>query len=249
METKRRRRYQPAYRGRPLKLHKKSLAQLAVIARYVEAASFADLKFSTATLGAALDGTELLGMTQGGNDRSLTSRMIAAYVGEGLGNQSIANQACPAASTTYLTNSNNIVPTGERVKVGTVFRWHGTMTKTAAGTAANSILVKIGTAGTSADATILTFTLPAGTAAADTGYFEINVVVRVIGASAVINGTCLVTHNLATTGIININQVVLNVTSSTFNSNVDLLNWGLAFTSGTSVAWTFTQIFSTIKNL
>lgn len=230
-------------------INKKSLAKLAVIARDIEAASLADLKFSTATLGSALTGAELLGMTQSGADRSVTARMIAAYIGEGLGNQSTADQSPAAASTTYLTGSDNLIPDSERVRVGTIFRWHGTMTKTAAGTAASSILVKVGTAGTTADATILTFTIPAGTAVVDTGYFEINVTVRAIGASAVIIGTCLVTHNLATTGITAQNQVVLQVLSSSFNSNVNLLKWGLAFTSGTAVAWTYKQIFSTIKNL
>ena len=44
-------------------------------------------------------------------------------------------------------------------QVGTTFRWTISMSKTAAGTAANSFYVKIGTGGTTTDSTVLTFFL------------------------------------------------------------------------------------------
>lgn len=208
-----------------------------------------DTKFSADTLGSALTGAELFGMSQGGADRSLTARMIAAYIGEGLGNQSTADQSPGAGATSYLTGSDILVPDAERIRVGTIFRWHGIMTKTAAGTAASSLLVKAGVNGTTADATIATFTLPAGTAAVDTGYFEINGIVRAIGASATMQLSCLFTHNLATTGLITANQAILQALSSAFASTTNLLKFGLAFTAGSSQAWTYKQIFAAAKNL
>lgn len=210
----------------------------------------ADLKISQATADVTLTGTEELPMNNGGVSSKTTVEAIRAYTGEGLGNQSTADQSPAAAATTYIIGSDVLVPSGRTVAVGTIFRWHGCVTKTAAGTAAKSMLVKVGTAGTTADATILTFSLPAGTAVADTGYFEINVTVRVVSATVgVIIGTCLFTHNLATTGLITSNQVVLNVLSGSFNNTTNLLRYGLAFTAGTSEAWTFKQVFAAAKNL
>jgi hypothetical protein len=210
----------------------------------------ADLTGSTATIATPpLDGTEKLLASDTGVDVVVTVRQVAAYVGDALGNESVAAQSPPAAATTYLIGSDILVPTTERVKVGTIFRWHGIVTKTAAGTLASSILVKCGINGSTADATLLTFALPAGTAVIDTGYLEINVTIRVIGATATLHGSLLFTHNLATTGLIIQNQSVEQATSGTFNSAVDVLRFGLAFTAGTSQAWTFQSLFGEAKNL
>jgi hypothetical protein len=170
-------------------------------------------------------------------------------------NQSTASQSPAAAATTYLTSSNIAIPPSG-LRVGTTFYWRLVCTKTAAGTLANSILVKLGTAGTTSDATILTFTLPAGTGAIDTGIFDIFVTIRgPLGASCIAQGHLTGSHKLAElvatelTGIMTQRNCTVLVTSGTFTSSTAGLIIGLAWTAAASQAYTFTQIIAESGNL
>jgi len=78
-----------------------------------------------------------------------------------LNNVSVANQVVTAATLTYLTGSAISVPAG-LLRIGTIFRWTMSLTKTAAGTAANSFFVRLGTLGTTSDTAVCTFTTGAG---------------------------------------------------------------------------------------
>jgi hypothetical protein len=163
-------------------------------------------------------------------------------------NVSIAGQAPAANATTYITDSNVLMPPS-KMKVRTTFYWRMVVTKTAAGTAAKTILVKLGTAGTTSDATLLTFTLPAGTAVIDDGVIEIFVTIRgPLGASCIAQGHLFMTHRLAEvtaselTGLIVKRNVTLLVTSSAFDSTTANLIIGIAFTAGVAEAWTFSQV-------
>ena len=162
---------------------------------------------------------------------------------------STAAQSPAAGATTYLTGSAITVPPS-KVKIGTIMRWRAIFTKTAAGTAASTFDIRVGTAGTTADTSRLSFAMPVGTAAVDTAYLEITVTVRgPLSASGVIAGMCIVTHNLATTGFINVNQVVLSVVSSAFDVTTANLIFGLSVTTGASVALTFQQVVAESANL
>lgn len=164
------------------------------------------------------------------------------------------NQSPAAGATTYLTGSNIAVP-GSKLRAKTIFHWRIQVLKTAAGTAASAFLVKIGTAGTTSDATIMTFTLPAGTAAADEGVFDIWLHITSIGAAANSVGTCDGKHQLAEltatelTGLFVKRTVTLRANGSTFDSTVANLIVGLAFTAGASQAWTMNQLMAESWNL
>lgn len=212
----------------------------------------ADLKGSTATKATSpLGGSERLLASVSSVDKYVDVRQIAAYIGDAIQNQNFNPQSPAANATTYLTGSNLAIPTGERVKVGTYGRWRGTIKKTAAGTAAKSILVKFGVNGTTADATILTLALPVGTAIADEGDWELVGGFTAVGSgtTAVFKGVLRVNHRLITTGLINVQESVVSGTSAGFNSDVDVSILGLAFTAGVAEAWTFDYLTAEAKNV
>src|SRR5689334_16885031 len=66
------------------------------------------------------------------------------------------------SSDTYMSGSNISIPPA-LARVGTIYRFRFDMVKTAAGTAAMTVIVRFGTAGTTSDTARLTFTLGAGT--------------------------------------------------------------------------------------
>jgi hypothetical protein len=98
----------------------------------------------------------------------------------------------------------------------------------------------MGTAGTTADTAILTLTGPAQTAAIDTGYFEVVVTFRSVGAgtSAVIAGAYGVVHNLGATGLAGSATVSTNSAASAgFNSTTSNII-GVSFNGGASFVGT-----------
>src|SRR4051812_32659555 len=213
----------------------------------------ADLKISGATADTTITGTEEIGVNDGGVSKKITTRQIAAYTGDAIGNQYFGTaQSVPASTTTYLSGSGCQVPTGERVKNTTYCRWKFQMHKTAAGTVANSILVKWGINGTTADATLCTLALPIGTAAIDEAIFEVSAFFRSIGAgtSAVVVAEARMYHNLQLTGWATIPTVVVAaVVSAGFNSDVNNSILGLAFVAGASYVITMTTMTGEFKNL
>jgi hypothetical protein len=128
-------------------------------------------------------------------------------------NRSLAAQTLPAATVTYIAGSALALPAAGLV-VGSCFRWTFSLAKTAAGVAASTITVRIGTAGTVADAAVLTFTKPV----ADEGKIVVEMVVRSIGATGVVAGEFTMTHKFAATGHMTVpafNQVVISAGFST----------------------------------
>lgn len=163
---------------------------------------------------------------------------------------STANQTGFAADT-YLTGASLAIPAG-LLKVSTVYYCAFDMVKTAAGTAQFAINVRIGTAGTIADTSRLTFTFAAGTAAVDTGVFEVWVLVRSVGASGVIQGMCRCTHALAATGLISTGAAgsgTLLVTSSSFDTTVAASTIGISANGGASFSGTNTTVLSHLRGV
>ena len=162
---------------------------------------------------------------------------LAAGLRTLLCNQSVSAQS-PFSSDTYLVGSREVFPTNYPV-VGTSYRCVFDVTKTAAGLATPIITVRIGTAGTTADTAICTFTFGAGTAAADAGVFEVFCTFRTVGSgtSAVLQGVARLTSNLTTTGISNAVKARVS-TSSGFNSTTASLGIGVSYNGGASAAHT-----------
>lgn len=147
---------------------------------------------------------------------------------------SVADQVITAATLTLITGSLIAVPV-TAWQIGLTFFWRFYTTKTAAGTAASTIFVRAGTAGTTADGIVAQFSTGTATAAVDTGLFEISFTVRTLGASATAMANMTMTHNLDVTGWSNIAAVSVNGTMSAFNTTTATFIH-VSITSGTSVA-------------
>jgi hypothetical protein len=166
---------------------------------------------------------------------------------DGLFNAGVADQTISAADT-YITGS--AVTIGGKIKAGSIIRFKGTVTKTAAGTAAPIFNVRFGTAGSTADTARHTFTGVAQTATTDTGFFEITVVVRSVLANATSHGGLRFEHFNTTTGLANKAQVqLIQNTSATYDNTSASLIVGLSINNGASASWVVQQITTEVLNL
>lgn len=168
----------------------------------------------------------------------------------GLGSVSTANQTGFAADT-LLTGSAISIPTS-LVRVGTTYKLLFDMVKTAAGTATPIISVRFGTNGTTADTARLTFTFGAGTAAIDTGIFEVWVHFRSVGATGVAVGMARCTHHLAATGLTSTGASgtgIILVTSASFDTTVANSIISASFNGGASFSGTNTVVQSQMDDV
>lgn len=191
--------------------------------------------------------------TKYGNVKTkINSDSLTAYdvmKASGIRNYSVAAQTPSATTATVLTGSAITIPTG-KLQIGTLFRWTFDITKTGAGTATSAYTVNLGTAGTTADTAILSFTKPAGTAVADAGQIVITAVVRgPLSASCVMAGHFQLTHNLAATGHAQIPCVDVTTVSSTFDATTAGLIATVQCTTGASDAVTTQLVIAEAYNL
>lgn len=161
------------------------------------------------------------------------------------GSTSVADQTINAGTTAKIIDSDLTVNPGH-FPGGVVLRWEIVLSKTAAGTAANSFLVKVGLAGLNTDPTILTFALPVGTAVIDTGVIAIIVTVRgaTRSASGLLQGTLILQHNLAATGLSTIPCVVLKALSPSVDLSREFLIATLSCTTAALTVLTFHQVIA-----
>ena len=174
------------------------------------------------------------------------------YLPSGLASSSIAN-ATGFSSDTYLAGSGIVLPVANLFKAQTQYQCTFDMTKTAAGTAAFTINVRLGTLGTTADTSRLSLAFAAGTAVGDTGTFTLIVNFRSIGSgtAAVINGMITCNHLLAATGLITTGAsgtgIILG-TGSGFDSTTPT-RIGISVNGGAAFAGTNTIVQSRLINL
>lgn len=162
---------------------------------------------------------------------------------------STADQTINAATTALLTGSLITIP-ASKLQIGTTMIWTIALTKTAAGTAANTFDVRVGTAGTTGDTSRLSFALPTATGVVDTGLIEIIATCRgPLSASGIFEGNLSMTHNLAATGLANIACVNVNVVSAPFDVTVANLFVHVSCTTAASTVLTFQQVFTEVYNL
>jgi len=191
--------------------------------------------------GAALNATHLAGAAGvPGYKVASDGSIYDAYPSGLINGSSSAQSAGGFSSDTYIAGSVVPIAAGD-LKVGGWYRARFHITKTAFGSAAPVLTFRIGTAGTVSDAAILTFTLAAGTAVVDTGFVELLVNIRAVGASAIVAGVLIVSHNLTNTGLWNsgsISVVIGGVTvSSAFNSTT-ATKLGMSWNGGLSAQHT-----------
>lgn len=164
-----------------------------------------------------------------------------------IANGSTADQTLSGADTYINGSALNV---SGRVKAGTVIKWRLAVTKTAAGTATPVFTVRVGPNGTTADTGRLTFTGVAQTAATDTGWIEVELLVRSVSATGTIQGTLTFHHFNTTTGLANKAQVqILQSVSGTFDTTAATLIFGLSINPGASGVWTVVQCSAKAFNL
>lgn len=182
-------------------------------------------------------------------NKVIKSKDDTGYIRGTLLNFSTVAQTPAAGVRTYIDGSKLTVPS-TKIQIGTIFRWRFNITKTAAGVAASTFDVAIGILGTTGDAAILSFVKPGGTAAADEGWIEIEVVVRgPLSAAGILSGEFTLIHNLAATGHALIPCVVVNTISGAFDLTTANLFVGLCITSGAADAITIQQVTAEAHNI
>jgi hypothetical protein len=163
-------------------------------------------------------------------------------VGPAPSNASTVSQTINAATTAALAGSAVAVPPS-KLKIGSVFIWNLIVTKTAAGTAANTFNVLCGTTGTVSDPVILALALPVGTAVADTAQIQIVLTCRgPLSASGIFAGTLTLVHNLSATGFATIPCVVVTGLSGSVNVTTANLILSLSCITAASTVLTFPQV-------
>jgi hypothetical protein len=201
------------------------------------------------TAASALADADLIAGVQGSTNVKLTPLQMKAYMAQQLANASTASQTINASTTALLTGSTISVPTG-KLRVGTVLRWSIAVSKTAAGTAGNVFAVQLGTAGSTADADVLTFTTPTATGVIDQAIIDIFVTVRgPLSGSGILQGCFTLSHNLAATGFATVPVVVLHATSGSVDVTVANLIASIACTTAALTVLTFPQIMARAYNL
>jgi hypothetical protein len=170
-----------------------------------------------------------------------------------LTNASTSTVSAGYASDTYLAGSAVTMPDDGPV-AGTIYHLKFDMVKTAAGTATPILTIRYGTAGTTADSALLTFTFTAGTGVADTGAFEVWLHFRTVGSgtSAVVVATATISHQLAATGLTSqgaSGYAQTTTVSSGFNSTPAGSILGASFNGGSSFSGTNTLVEAEAFNL
>ena len=233
------------------------------------------LDFSSGTLATWADGqSQAFGTTTGTKLGTATSQKLAFYnstpivqpsgniitaltnlglvasptiSSAGVLNRSVSFQT-GFSSDTYLTGSNTSF-TANTPKIGTIYRCAFDVTKTAAGTATPTILLRMGTTGTTSDIARCTFTFGTGTADVDSGLFEIVATFRTVGSgtTAVLQGTATLISNLTVAGISNAVKCVINTSAGLDSSTPTVI--GLSYNAGTSASHTIQMVNATLINL
>ena len=172
-------------------------------------------------------------------------------------NNSTATQAMTAGTDVYLNGSVIPLPIGgfkgptvSGSQNGTLVTWTVTMSKTAAGTAASSFNIRVGTNGTTADTARCTaFSTGTATAASDWATVTITALVTAGGSSTTLNCSGMLRHNLTTTGFSNAIGVTAYSTAASFDSTAAGTKIGLSLNAGASSVITVQQVQAVAINL
>lgn len=159
---------------------------------------------------------------------------------------STASQLLGTADT-YVTNSN--IPLAGRQQAGTAIRWRIWINKTAAGTAAPVVTFRLGTLGTTGDASAGALTFVVQTAAVDTGVLDLTLVFRTIGAPGSTVVSAEFKHTNTTTGVMNRAQEQFLATAQSPTTSGASLIAGISINAGASSAWTIQYVTAEAFNL
>lgn len=141
-----------------------------------------------------------------------------------------------SAADTYLTGSAENIT--NRLQAGCGFEYVFRVTKTAAGVATPTFIIRTGTTGTTADTARVTFTGAAQTAVVDTGWVNIEAHFRSVGAATVIDAYIRLDHTSADGAGLGTFRYT-QVTSASFDSTPLGTILGISCNPGASGVWTF----------
>lgn len=194
------------------------------------------------------------GTTAIGSGATLTSPTVNSPTISSLKSAfSTGTVAAGYGSDTYLAGSGILIPTGGYV-AGAVYTCVFDMVKTAAGTAAFTITLRIGTGGgVVGDTSIMSWAFAVGTAAVDSGVFTVTAHFRTVGSgtSAVIAGLAECSHALAATGLITTGASgfgQVSTVSSGFDSTIAATTIGLSVNGGASFSGTNSVVQTTLRS-
>ena len=164
-----------------------------------------------------------------------------AFTIPGVKNWSTADQAIVGSASTevYITGSSLAIPQ-HLMQVGTLLQWRMfVLRNSGAGLNAPTWSIRVGTAGTIADAARVSFTGVAQTAAADQGTVLITAVLRSTGAAGVLVGGLSLNHQGNTAGLANVPCLTLYQAPAGFDTTVPGLIVGVSVNPGAaSITWT-----------
>lgn len=185
--------------------------------------------------------------------KRITSKNDAGVVStlEDVATASTASVAGAYAADTYVAGASLAIPSG-LVRSLSSYYCAFDMTKTALGTAAATVIIRIGQNGTIADTARVTFTFAVGTANIDTGIFEVWAHFRTVGASAVLAGMCRCSHHLAATGLVSTGASGIGIilsNSAPFDSTTPSSFIGVSFNGGASFSGTNSIVQAYMKNV
>jgi hypothetical protein len=165
-----------------------------------------------------------------------------------VGAVSVADQVIAPATLTLIIGS--VIPApAQGFSAGLTFRWKLGMTKSAAGIAARTFFIRIGTAGTIADPVVATFTNAAvGTAAIDQATIEAELTVRTLGGAAAAIAYLTLFHNGNTVGFLTVPLSVTPGTMATWNSALAGQFVSLSVTTGAAETITVQECIAECLN-
>ncbi len=208
-----------------------------------------DVKISALTAATSFLDADEFPVNEAGVSKKVTGTVLKAWAGNVLVNQSTADQSPTVATLTYLTGSNISIPTG-KLRVGSWFHWHLQYSKTAAGTAARSHHIRLGTAGTTADTAIITLTpTPVPAAVADNAWSDIYCICR-----GPLSASCILTADMSSVSSRNglfgaTGKDAIQVTSGVVDVTVANLIIGLSVLGGAAEALTYQLVTAEARGL
>lgn len=175
----------------------------------------------------------------------------ATWQSPGFANYFAGTQSILAATATYVSGSAIQRPVNGWF-VGTTLRWKiSGSTTSAAGTATNTINLRVGTAGNVTDAVHMTYTTMVGTANSGIAFqIIIDHTITSIGATAGGGGFATIHNGASATGLVNVpNNIMGGVQTASFNStSATPLYIGVSLTLGASKTVNLTTCYAEILN-
>jgi hypothetical protein len=196
--------------------------------------------------------TDVMHVVASGVSSKITLNSLTAYF-EQRGRQMNASVAQQALSTSdvYLVGSNVTIP-ANRLQAKSIYRLRVELAKTStAGTATPILTVRVGTAASTADTARCALTFAAQTAVADDGFIDLYITFRTVGSgtTAVLQGSALLDHRLAATGLSVSNTSIARNTGGGFDSTAANLKIGCSLNMGASFAGTTDLVQAELMNL